>query len=256
MLGEFLAFTRKDPTRFQNLVILPDIASDEKLEELLTLQHKISPSERVSSIFMDCANDVLVRRYSETRRPHPEFDPENDKTIIDAVERERTRLNAFREQSNLFLDTSSWSVHDLRRALSEFVDSLSVITSYSIRINFLSFGFKHGIPADCDLVIDARFLPNPFFVAELKEHDGLDPKVSEYVLKNPLCEEFLARYTELLQFLIPTYIDGGKAYLNIGIGCTGGKHRSVAIAEELGKRFSNPRYFISAKHRDRTKLPI
>lgn len=253
MLKEFLNFTKQDPSRFQRLVILPDITSSEKLSELLKIIDELKPHKKVQKIFLDCANDVVLKRYSETRRPHPSFIPEKDKTLVDAVERERNRLNPFREKADLFVDSSQWSIHDLRRALTTFIESIAVTNDYILRLNFLSFGFKYGIPADCDLVIDARFLPNPFFVETLKDKDGLNPDVSKYVLENPACSEFMKRYTDLLQFMLPQYVNGGKAYLNVGIGCTGGKHRSVAIAEELAKRFKNPAYYVSAKHRDRER---
>lgn len=253
LLKEFLAFTKHEPARYQRLVLLPDITSDEKLSELFSIIDHATPQQRVHKIFLDCANHVVVKRYSETRRPHPSFLPEEDKTLEAAVTRERHKLNPFKEKANLLLDTSDWSIHDLRRALTAYIDSTTSFNDYILRLNFLSFGFKFGIPTDCDLIIDARFLPNPFFVESLKDKDGLQPEVSKYVLENSSCIEFLARYSELLKYLLPQYIAGGKAYLNIGIGCTGGKHRSVAIAEELSKRFQNPAYYVSAKHRDNGK---
>jgi UPF0042 nucleotide-binding protein len=119
-----------------------------------------------------------------------------------------------------------------------------------MRVNFLSFGFKHGIPLDCDLIVDVRFLKNPHFVEDLRDQDGRDAPVRDYVFSTPEAEDFVARYADLLQFLLPKYQAEGKAYLNIGIGCTGGKHRSVAIAEALSERMKSPESLISVKHRD------
>ena len=253
LLSAFIDVTKTDPVRYSRLVILPDINSTAKLESLLTFIDAIKPRSKVHLIYIDCADQVLIQRYSETRRPHPSFDPVHDKTLEDAILRERTLLSLFRDRANLLLDTTKWNIHELRRALVTYIESISFSNEHVFRLNFLSFGFKYGLPADCDIIMDARFLPNPYFIPDLREKDGTDPEVSSYVLDNPPCQEFLKRYRELLTFSLPLYINSGKQYLNVGIGCTGGKHRSVAIAQQLSNEFPHPHYLVSAKHRDKDK---
>ena len=163
LLPNFLAVASKDPSRYQKLAILPDINSTEKLESLLKFIEGIKkeyPNTKATCLYIDCSDEVIVRRYSETRRPHPSFDPERDKTLEDAITRERTRLSLFRDRANLLLDTTVWNIHELRRALVAFIETISFSSEHLFRLNFLSFGFKYGLPNDCDIVIDARFLPN------------------------------------------------------------------------------------------------
>ena len=251
LLRDFITFSRSAPGRFRKTVLLADIDSRDKLNEFMEFVSKLSPQKgKLHLIFMDCAKDTILKRYSETRRPHPSFDPARDKTLEDAIIRERQRLSPFLERANLLVDTTNLTIHDLKRELKGFCDSLSAEKDRTIRINFLSFGFKYGAPLDCDLVVDVRFLPNPYFMEHLREKDGREPEVASYVKTSPTCEEFLVRYTSLLEFLVPQYIFEGKYYLNIGVGCTGGKHRSVAVAEELSRRIHHEDYLISVKHRD------
>ena len=253
LLPQFIEVTKSDPSRYQRLVILPDINSTATLESLLDFIGKVTPKNHVHCIYLDCADEVIIRRYSETRRPHPCFDPARDKTLEDAIVRERTRLSLFRDRANLLLDTTNWNIHELRRALMSYIESISFSNEHIFRLNFLSFGFKYGLPNDCDLVMDARFLPNPYFIEDLRDKDGTDQAVADYVLQSPECIEFLKRYRDLLSFSLPLYINAGKQYLNVGIGCTGGRHRSVALAESLSKSFAHPGHLVSAKHRDREK---
>ena len=256
LLPSFLEVAQKDPVRYQKLAILPDINSTEKLETLLKFIDTISASHKetkVTSIYIDCADAVIVRRYSETRRPHPCFDPTRDKTLEDSIIRERTRLSLFRDRASLLLDTTNWNIHELRRTLVTFIETIAFSPEHLFRLNFLSFGFKYGLPSDCDIIMDARFLPNPYFITELRDKDGMDAAVASFVLTNPSCQQFMDKYLDLLTFSLPLYINAGKQYLNVGIGCTGGKHRSVAIAESLSKSFDSPLYLVSAKHRDKEK---
>jgi UPF0042 nucleotide-binding protein len=256
LLPNFLEVAKKDPIRYQKLAILPDINSTEKLENLLVFIDEVTKSHKdtkTTCIYIDCSDAVIVRRYSETRRPHPCFDPTRDKTLEDAIIRERTRLSLFRDRANLLLDTTHWNIHELRRELVSFIETIAFSVEHLFRLNFLSFGFKYGLPNDCDIIMDARFLPNPYFIADLREKDGTNQEVSSFVLDNPSCKQFLDKYLDLLSFSLPLYISSGKQYLNVGIGCTGGKHRSVAIAECLSKEISDPLYVVSAKHRDRDK---
>jgi len=198
----------------------------------------------VEVLFLDCADDALVRRYSETRRPHP-LAPGGD--VMEAIARERERLSPLRVRAKHVIDTSRLSVHDLRRALVEHIAREG--ERPQMRIRFVSFGFKFGLPVDADLVFDVRYLPNPHFVPELKPLTGLDPPVAEYVLAATETRELLEDVTRLLDRTIPRYEREGKAYLTIAIGCTGGRHRSVAIVEELARTFRAQRNVL-VSHRD------
>ncbi len=259
LLAGFLEFSAGAGPRFRKTALLLDIDSAEAQLLIMPLLQKTSPSSRnVQLVFLDAETSVVVRRYSETRRPHPAFDPDQDDSIQDAIFRERERLQPVKERADLVLDTSDCTVHELKRRLREFLSSLGVQSSFVLRINFLSFGFKYGVPIDCDLVADVRFLTNPHFVESLRCLTGQDSRVREYVFRSPDAAEFVNRYSELLAFLLPKYQLEGKAYVNIGIGCTGGQHRSVAIAEALSKTLSenlrspmaNQPYLVSVHHRD------
>jgi len=251
LLGQFFDFSRGAIARYRNTALLIDVDSRESRVQLLSIiESKGGRAENLKVIFLDADDQSIVRRYSETRRPHPGFDAAKDTTLRDTISRERARLQPIKEAADFLIDTSSFNIHALRRELRNFLDSLGCVGRSSMRINFLSFGFKHGIPLDCDLIVDVRFLRNPHFVEELRQQDGRDPSVRDYVFGTPEAEEFVARYTELLSFLLPRYQAEGKAYLNVGVGCTGGKHRSVAIAEALARRANRERYLISVKHRD------
>ncbi len=198
----------------------------------------------VEVLFLDCADDALVRRYSETRRPHP-LAPGGD--VMEAINRERERLSPLRVRAKHVIDTSRLSVHDLRRQLVEHIAREG--ERPQMRIRFVSFGFKFGLPVDADLVFDVRFLPNPHFVPELKPLTGLDAPVADYVLAATETRELIEDVTRLLDRTIPRYEREGKAYLTVAIGCTGGRHRSVAIVEDLARTFRAQRAVL-VSHRD------
>ena len=251
LIGQFFEFSKGSAARYRNTALLIDIESRESRTELLSvIKTKEDRPGNVKLVFLDADNPAILRRYSETRRPHPGFDASQDKTLTDTISRERSRLQPIKEAADFLVDTSSFNIHALRRELRDFLASLGHTSRHGMRVNFLSFGFKHGIPLDCDLIVDVRFLKNPHFVEDLRDQDGRDAPVRDYVFSTPEAEDFVARYADLLQFLLPKYQAEGKAYLNIGIGCTGGKHRSVAIAEALSERMKSPESLISVKHRD------
>jgi len=185
----------------------------------------------IDVIFLDCAANVLVRRYSETRRPHP-LAPMGD--VLQAIGTERERLAFLRERASHVVDTTRLSVHDLKRDLIDYLARGGTDRQMVTRV--VSFGFKYGLPVDADLVFDLRYLPNPHFEPELKPYTGLQAPVAEYVLKTYEARELLSDLEQLLAHTLPRYEREGKAYLTIGIGCTGGRHRSVAVAEELSRR--------------------
>jgi UPF0042 nucleotide-binding protein len=212
--------------------------AEETLSELEALGH------RVQVIFLDCADDVLVRRFSETRRPHA-LSRTGD--LQGAITRERERLAGLRARADIVIDTTDFSVHDLRHRLIDYIGRDHSRPSMVVRLR--SFGFKYGVPVDADLVFDLRFLPNPHFVDALRPKTGLDPEVSAYVMNAPETQQLLGHLRPLLDFALPQYAREGKAYLTVALGCTGGRHRSVAMAEELGRQLGGG-HEVVVSHRD------
>jgi UPF0042 nucleotide-binding protein len=199
----------------------------------------------VEVVFLDAADDVLVRRYSETRRRHPLAGETG--TVPDGIAAERRALAGLRDVATEVVDTTGWNVHELKR----FVQRRFVAGEKGqLAVTIVSFGFRGGPPAHADLVFDVRFLPNPFFVPELKAFPGTDPRVASFVLGKPDAKEFLDRITDLLGFLLPRYREEGKSYLTVAIGCTGGKHRSVALAGALAERLEQAGQPVRLWHRD------
>ncbi len=198
----------------------------------------------VEVLFLDASDDALVRRFSETRRPHP-LAPGGD--VLEGIRNERERMASLKARARHVIDTTGMSVHDLRRTLVDYVARGGGAPRMVTRI--VSFGFKYGLPVDADLVFDLRYLPNPHFVPELKPHTGLDPRVAEFVLEAPETRELLADLVDMLQKVLPRYEREGKSYLTIAVGCTGGRHRSVALAEELARLLRGDREIVVA-HRD------
>jgi RNase adapter protein RapZ len=199
----------------------------------------------VQVIFFDASDDILLRRFSETRRPHPLA---GEEPIQEGIGRERKALEAMRESADKVIDTSHLNVHELKRAMEEqFCDLPS---ARSMNVFLTSFGYKYGIPHDTDMILDVRFLPNPYFVNELRPKTGLHSEVSDYVLKNEETRAFLDRLYSLLEFTLPLYEREGKSSLTVALGCTGGRHRSVVLVEELQKRLGGGKFRIHLKHRD------
>lgn len=195
-------------------------------------------SEGLEVLYLDAADDALVRRFSETRRPHPIIATANSGgpiAIEEAVRLERERLSSIRSVATLVVDTSHLSVHGLRR---QIVDRFGASAGLTMRLMFLSFGFKYGLPLDANLVFDVRFLDNPFFIPELRELTGNDPPVRDFVLSSRGAAGLLERLQELVSWSLPRYQSEGKSYLTVAIGCTGGRHRSVAITNEMAHRLA------------------
>lgn len=209
-------------------------------QEILT-QLK-SGGHQLTIIFLEADDSVLLRRYSEMRRRHPFASP----SVRAGIKAERVLLAKFKAQADLVIDTSRLTPHGLR---SEMLRDTKT-TKQSLQVGLVSFGFKHGVPQEVDILFDVRFLPNPYFVPELKSLTGIDPRVASYVLESSQAQDFLDRLLPLLQFLIPQYLKEGKAYLTIGIGCTGGQHRSVAIAERLKALLNDQTDSLFITHRD------
>lgn len=197
-------------------------------------------------MFLDADDSFLVHRYEESRRPHPL----RRGSIADSIAAEREMLDELKESADFVIDTTDVNVHQLRHRLMELFADVADPTKRPMRVTVTSFGYKHGIPRDADLIFDVRFLPNPHWVRELRPLRGTDPPVRNYVLGFPEAGEFLSRIEDLLAFLIPRYEEEGKSYLTIGIGCTGGHHRSVVLAEELGEWIDKEGITVSIRHRD------
>ena len=199
---------------------------------------------RLEVMYLEASDDVLVRRFSETRRPHP---ASPGGTVEEGIRREREALRELREVADRIVDTSALTVHELRATLR---DRLSRPDTLSLTVSLVSFGYKYGLPTDADLAFDCRFLPNPFFVDDLRPQTGLDPAVADYVLGCEDTQPLLQRLMELLTFALPRYQREGKSYLTIAVGCTGGRHRSVTLVEELRRRLAETGVQAVVRHRD------
>ncbi len=202
-------------------------------------------ADHVRVLFLDAATETLVRRYESTRRRHP-FGV--SATLSDAIEAERSALAPARMLTDVVIDTTDLNVHQLRERMEELFGS--TLAAERMRTTIVSFGFTHGLPRDVDLVFDCRFLPNPHWIPDLRPHSGLDAPVREYVFQHSLTGEFVAHLTELLRLVMPAYIAEGKSYLTVAFGCTGGRHRSVAIAEHMAELLRTDGYDPVVVHRD------
>lgn len=204
---------------------------------------------RVRVLFLEAATDILVRRYEATRRRHPQLN--GVESLAEAIDAERLALEVVKAEADVVVDTSALNVHQLRARMVELFGSTS--PEDGMQVSVVSFGYKHGLPLDVDLVFDCRFLPNPHWVDSLRPLTGLDAPVREYVLETELARDFLKELRSLFTLLIPAYVSEGKAYLSIAVGCTGGRHRSVAIAEQLGEGLRAAGFPASVSHRDLDK---
>ena len=211
------------------------------------LKNMKAKEQNYEILFLDCNNNTLIKRFKETRRSHPMGDRDS---VENEINEERAKLEFLREQADYIIDTSNLLVKELRGE----IEKIFVLNRdyRNLFVTIMSFGFKHGVPADCDLVFDVRFLPNPYYVPELKHKTGNQKEVQDYVLNSPVSHEFLNKLVDMIKFLIPNYIEEGKNQLVIGIGCTGGHHRSVTIANELYNQLnsSDASYGIRLSHRD------
>lgn len=264
LLNDFFEnVARKDSTsKYKHTAIIPDVSTSSDVLELVMIVNSLKEeridSRRIKLIFLNAATPKLLIRYSETRRAHPGFDPSLDANLSDSIGRERDMLRPLRQLADKILDTTDYKVNKLREQLKLFLETLGKKPVNTVFISVISFGFKYGAPRQCDLQIDVRFIKNPYWEPELTEKTGLAKEVSDYVFSHTNSQVFFTRYLDLLKFLLPLYKAAGKSYLNIGIGCTGGKHRSVAVAEELCKRLSKSfsssdnasEFDIAVQHRD------
>lgn len=236
------------PERHDFLGLVLDLRDGNTIDDIrVPIYNLRGQGASVVVMFLDTDDQVLVRRYEESRRPHPM----GRDTIAECVEAERELTGELRAWADVVVDTTDYSVHDLRRRLEAEFQTAS--WQRDMRVSVRSFGFKNGSPRDADLVFDVRFLPNPHWDEELRPLRGTDQPVRDFVLGNEDAERFLTDATAMLEFLLPRYEAEGKSFLSIGIGCTGGRHRSVAIAEELARRIEQPDIAVSVHHRDKDK---
>jgi RNase adapter protein RapZ len=229
--------------------LVVDVREGTQLERLPAILKSVKRMIPTRVIFLEASDASLLRRFSETRRPHPLG---TDAPVRASLKTERRHLRPIRAIADLVIDTSKFNVHELRAHLTDrFKEQAS--RHHTILVSCVSFGFKHGVPDDADLVFDVRFLPNPHFVPEFRSLTGRHPRVAKYIRSFPQTQEFINRISALLVYLLPHYIREGKSYLTISFGCTGGQHRSVMIAEDVGKLLRKAGYKVKVAHRDSPK---
>lgn len=236
----------------ERVVAVVDSRAGDALAELPGVMETLKAGGILAELlFLDASDEILIRRFKETRRPHPTFESDGQ-TILEAIRAERHMLEEILDHADKRLDTSNMNPHELR---DELADVTSEKLGSGTLVTVESFGFKHGLPTDADLVFDVRFLANPHYVPELKALTGSVPKVARYIHADPLTAPFLERVYGLLDFSLPEYVREGKAYLTVAIGCTGGRHRSVCIAEDVAAHLRGKCYRVAVHHRDTEREP-
>ncbi len=238
----------KQSLEIEKAALVVDIREGDQLKKLPLISRSIKKQVHTTVLYLEADDEVLVRRFSETRRPHPLG---KEATVKMALGKERRLLRPIRAMADLVVDSSKFNVHELRAHITE--KFLVGSTDKNILISCISFGYKSGVPVEADLLFDVRFLPNPHFVPAFRHLTGRHPQVAKYIRSFPQTQEFIQRISDLLVYLIPHYIREGKSYLTIGLGCTGGQHRSVLIAEEVKKRLAKSGYRVKITHRDSPK---
>jgi UPF0042 nucleotide-binding protein len=245
MLRPLVDMVGRAGTSLPKIAAVVDIRGRDFFGDFQELVHALRSGTQVRVIFLEARDDVLVRRFEAVRRPHP---LQGEGTILDGISAERTRLAAVRESCDVVIDTSDLNIHQLATTITE---RFAAENAAGLHLTVMSFGFKYGLPTDVDMVADARFLPNPFWIPELRPHTGLDPEVSDYVLGQEGAREFIDGYAAAIKPVLAGYQRENKRHATIAIGCTGGKHRSVAMARELARLLQEfPGVAVSLKHRD------
>src|SRR5437763_987250 len=247
LIPKFAELTRDNPT-IGAAALVVDIREGEGLKHFPEVFSRIRKSLNAKLIFMEADDDAIVRRFSETRRPHPLG---TDRSISKSIRSERELLGPIRGMADLTINTSKFTVHELREFIGE--QFRGPRGSANIMIYVTSFGFRNGVPPDSDLVFDVRFLPNPNYIPRFKNLTGKHPGVARYIRSFPQTVEFMQRISDLLIYLLPHYIHEGKSYLTISFGCTGGQHRSVMIADQIHKTLSDAGFQVKVNHRDIVK---
>jgi len=246
LLPQFLQLRMGQPAEISNLALVMDIREKGFVSNYADVLDTIrSKGYQFEILFFEASEETLLRRYSQTRRRHPLA---RGKNLSDGIRAEKEELKGIRAIADKVIDTSYYNVHELRAVILQHVKK--VIHSGQPEVHVLSFGFKYGLPHEADLVVDVRFLPNPYFVPELAELDGTSPRVEAFVTQSDETQIFLRKYFELLDFLIPLYQKEGKSYLTIAVGCTGGRHRSIVVAEKIFQYLKGKISLVQLTHRD------
>ena len=245
MLQPLVDLAHDPGSHMTKLAAVMDVRGGSLFEHASEVIENLSEHANVHVLFLDTTDDTLVRRFEQVRRPHP---LQEDGTLLDGITRERALMHPIREQSDLVIDTSEMNIHQLSTAVAAAYGTPGETRT---RITIVSFGYKYGLPSDVDMVADMRFLPNPYWEESLRHNTGKDTPVSDFVLANPLAKDFLDQFERALHTVLSGYVSENKTYATIAVGCTGGKHRSVAMAEELGARLSaRADVQVTVKHRD------
>ncbi|MDT4916841.1 MAG: RNase adapter protein RapZ [Pseudonocardiales bacterium] len=248
LIGTLVDLGSRSADAITRLAVVMDVRSRAFSSDLRSVIRDLDEREmRPRVLFLEARDDVLVRRFENVRREHP---LQGHGRLVDGIAAERTLLAGLRDEADLVIDTSDRSVHELRRAIESAFTGGGAEPRAALRATVVSFGYKYGLPVDADLVVDVRFLPNPHWIPELRDLTGRDAEVRDYVLGQEGAEEFLDRYTELLEIIGAGYTRESKRYLTLAVGCTGGKHRSVAIAEQLADRLTGLEIQTTVVHRD------
>jgi len=244
LLPKFADLTKR-AENIQRAAIVVDVREGQSLSKFPSIYARAKKLVPAAIVYLDAGDETLVRRYSETRRPHPLG---TQSPVPKSIRAEREKLQPMRKLADVIIDTSKFNVHELRQVIKDKFSGARHETQ--MMINVVSFGYRHGIPPDSDLVFDVRFLPNPNYIPKFKDLTGRHPGVAKYVRSFPQTGEFIERITQLLVYLLPHYIREGKSYLTIAFGCTGGRHRSVMMAAEIKKRLVKAGYRVKETHRD------
>jgi UPF0042 nucleotide-binding protein len=234
----------------ERAALLVDAREGEQIEKLPGIYRKLSAERAATLVFIEASDATIQRRFSETRRPHPLG---QGRSMAEGIREERRRMAPIRRLADIIIDTTKFNVHELRQHV---IERFQKAGRRPLLVSVVSFGFRYGIPADADLVFDARFLPNPHFVPRLRQFSGKDPRVARYIRSFPQTGEFLRRIESLLAYLIPHYIREGKSYLTVALGCTGGRHRSVALAEVIRRALQRRGHAAKVVHRDIDKSVV
>jgi RNase adapter protein RapZ len=247
LLGRVFELAAVPGSTVDRIALVVDVRGRQFFGDLREAVTDLRRRAELRILFLESSDEALVKRYEAARRAHPLSGPDR---ITDGIARERNLLDALKSEADLIVDTSDTNVHQLRDRL---IDAFGEDADGSMVVNVVSFGFKNGTPRDADLVLDVRFLPNPHWVEDLRPFTGVDQPVKDYVMGQPDTEEFLGRLTNLLDLMVPAFVKDGKRYLTIAVGCTGGKHRSVVLAQEIADRLGGHDVSIQVDHRDRGK---
>ncbi|HRT61476.1 MAG TPA: RNase adapter RapZ [Syntrophales bacterium] len=246
LLPKFLEIQTEAGSEISKVAFVMDIRERSFLDRYMeTFQQLKDKGYRVEIVFLDASSEALLRRFSETRRAHPLCEKG---TVMEGIALERERLSNLKKMADKVIDTSSFNVHQLKEVIQRHF--MTSPADKRLVINLTSFGYRYGLPPDADIVLDVRFLPNPYFVEDLKNIDGNNPRVEDYVMGWEESATFLQELFKLMEFLIPLYEKEGKSSLNIALGCTGGKHRSVVMANRIGGYFSARNFLVNIQHRD------